>query len=137
MAPFFHLLLLLYLFVTFIFIFVNGQNSLSCGSPFGLFWSVKYLNFGQRLPIRATHHIFLESGHHEVTKNAYYGLSPKGSQKKKVSANGLIITVCRGVYIHYFKINTLIFCSPSFSENYLNPYVRINKMVNKYCRLPP
>ena len=55
---------------------------------------------------------------------------PRGA-KKKVSANGLI-PVCRGVYIHYFKINTLIFCSPSFSENYRNPYVRINKMVNKH-----
>ena len=45
MTPFFHLLFLL--FVTFIFIFENGQNSFSCDSPFGLFWSVKYLNYGK------------------------------------------------------------------------------------------
>ena len=90
------------LFVTFLFILENSQNSFSCGSPFGLFWSVKYLNFEQKLLIW-TVHIFLESRHLEVTKNPYYVLSPKGSQKK-VSAYGQI-PVCRGVYIHYFKIN--------------------------------
>ena len=40
--------------------------------------------------------------------------------------------MCRGVYIHYFKVNLSIFCCPLFSENYLNPQVRINKMVNKH-----
>ena len=48
-----------------------------------------------------------------------------------MSANGLI-PVCRGVYIHYFKINPPNFCCPLFPENYLNPQVRINKMVNKH-----
>ena len=38
----------------------------------------------------------------------------------------------RGVYIHYFKINSPIFCRPLFSENYLNPQVKINKMTNKH-----
>ena len=33
------------LFVTFIFIFENSQNSFSFGPRFGLLWSVKYLNF--------------------------------------------------------------------------------------------
>ena len=46
-------------------------------------------------------------------------------------AHGLI-PVCRGVYIHYFKINPPILCCSLFSENYLNPQVRINKMVNKH-----
>ena len=73
---------------------------------------------------------FLESRHPEVTKNPYYVLSPKGSQKK-VSTHRLI-RVCRGVYIHYFTINLPIFYCPLFSENYLNPQVRINKMVNKH-----
>ena len=68
--------------------FENSQNSFSCGSPFGPFWSVKYLNFGQKLPIWTAHHTFLESRHPEVTKNPYYVFSPKGSQKK-VSAHGL------------------------------------------------
>ena len=76
------------LFVTFIFIFGNSQNSFSCGAPFGPFWSVKYLNFGQELPIQPTYHTFLESKHPEVTKNLYYALSPEWSQKK-VSAHGL------------------------------------------------
>ena len=40
--------------------------------------------------------------------------------------------MCRGVYIHYFKINPPIFCCPLFSQNHLNPPVRINKMVNKH-----
>ena len=53
-----------------------------------------------------------------------------GSQKN-VSAH-VLIPVCRGVYIHYSKINPPIFCCPLFSENYFNPQVRINKMVNKH-----
>ena len=55
--------------------------------PFGSFWSVIYLNFGQKLPIRTTHN-FLESRYPEVTKNPYFVFSPEGSQKK-VSAHGL------------------------------------------------
>ena len=50
-------------FVAFIFVFENGQNSFSCSPPFGPFWSVQYVNFGQKLPIRTTHHTFLESRH--------------------------------------------------------------------------
>ena len=96
---------------------------------FGLFWSVKYLNFEQKLPIRTAHHIFLQSRHLEVTKNPYHVLSPNENQKK-VSGNGLT-AVCRGAYIHYFKINSSTFCSPLFSENYLNPWVSIN-IVNKH-----
>ena len=45
MAPFFHLLFLIWLFVILIFEFENAQNSFSCGPTFGPFWSVKYLNF--------------------------------------------------------------------------------------------
>ena len=55
-------------------------------------------------------------------------------EPKKVSDYGLL-PVCGGVYIHYFKINSPTFCYPLFSENYLNPWVRINKIVNK-CQLP-
>ena len=117
--PIFYLLFLLQMFATFIFIFENGQISFSCGPLFGLFRSVKYLNFEQKLPSRTAYQIFLESRHREVTKNPYYVLSPKGSQKK-VSYNGLI-PVYRGVYIHYFKISPPTFCCPHFSENYLNP----------------
>ena len=50
--------------------------------PFGPFWSVKYLNFGQKLPIRTSHHNFLESRHPEVTKNRNYVFSSEGNQKK-------------------------------------------------------
>ena len=55
--------------------------------PSGPFWSVKYLNFGQKLPIRTARHTSLESRHPEVTKNPYV-LSPEWNQKK-VSAHGL------------------------------------------------
>ena len=41
--------------------FENSQNS--CGHPLDPFWSVKYLNFGQKLPIRTAHHTFLERRH--------------------------------------------------------------------------
>ena len=43
----------------------------------------------------------------------------------------LPIPAC-SAYICYFKINPPNFCCPLFSENYLNPQVRINKMVNKH-----
>ena len=48
------------------------------------FWSVKYLNFGQRLPIRTVHYTILESRHLEVTKTPCYVWN-----LKKVSAHGL------------------------------------------------
>ena len=70
------------LFVTFIFIFEYSQNSFSCGPPFGPFWSVKYFNFGQKLPIQPTHHTFLQSRHPEVTKNPCYVLPPSGARKR-------------------------------------------------------
>ena len=57
-----------------------------CSSHFGQLWSVKYLNFEQKLPIQTAHCTFLESRHTEVIKNPYYVFSPDGSQKK-VSAH--------------------------------------------------
>ena len=50
-------------------------------SPFGLFWFLKYLNFREKLPIFRAHHTYVKSIHPGVTKNSYYVLSPKGSQK--------------------------------------------------------
>ena len=89
---------------------------------FYLFWSIKYLSFEQKIPIRTSHHAFLESRHPKVTKNPYYILYPKGSQKE-LSAHGLI-AMCTGGYIRYFKINPPIFCCPLLSENYLKPQVK-------------
>ena len=59
--------------------FENSQNSFSCGPPLGPFWHVKHLNFRQKLP--KDHHTLLESRHTEVTKNPYYVLPLKESQK--------------------------------------------------------
>ena len=59
--------------------FCINQKSFSCGLPFGSFWSVTYLNLGQKLSIWTAHHPFLERRHHEVTKNPYYVLSPEKS----------------------------------------------------------
>ena len=77
------------LLVTFIFVFENVQNLFSCFPLFGALWPLKYLNFGQKLPIQTAHHTFLEYGHPEATKNPYYILSPERSEKK-VSAYGLV-----------------------------------------------
>ena len=77
-----------FMFVSFIFVFENNQNSFLCGHPFGPFWSVKYFNFGQKLPIQTAHHTFVESKYPEVTKIPYHLLSHERSQKK-VSAEGL------------------------------------------------
>ena len=68
-------------------------------SPFGPFWSVKYLNFEQKLPIWTPHHIFLKSRQPEVTKNPYYVLSPKGSQKKVISSALRISSAVKSVVI--------------------------------------
>ena len=78
------------MFVTFIFVIENSQNSFSCSLSFDPLRSVKYLNFEPNLPIWTNHHTFLESKHPEVTKNRYYVLFLKGSQKK-ISAHGLYV----------------------------------------------
>ena len=65
-------------------IYVNCFNQvrfLTVVPPFGPFWSVKYLNFGQKLLIWTAHYTFLESRHPEATKNPYV-LFPEGSQKR-------------------------------------------------------
>ena len=49
------------------FVFENSQKSFSCGLLFGPFWSVKYLSFGQKLPLRTVHHTSLENRHPKVT----------------------------------------------------------------------
>ena len=69
------------LFVTFTFVFQNDYSFL-CGPFFGPFWSVKYLNIGQKLPIWTAHHTFLQNRHTEVTESPYYNLFPERSQKK-------------------------------------------------------
>ena len=86
---------------------------------FGLFWSVKYLNFEQKLPIRRANNFVLEIRHPEITKNPYYVLSPKGNQKK-VSANGLI-PVCAEMSIRTILKSIPALSAVLFSENYLNP----------------
>ena len=73
------------------FLFETSQNSFSCGPLFGLFWSVKYLNFEQKVTIRTTHDTFLESRHTEVTKNPYYVSSHEGSQKKRYHLMAYVI----------------------------------------------
>ena len=42
------------------------------------------------------------------------------------------IQVCKGASISYFRISIPLFCCPLFFEEYLNPRVRINKIVNKH-----
>ena len=78
--------------VAFIFVFENSQNSFSCGPLFDPFWSVKFRNFQQKLPILATHHTFIESKHPAVAKNPCYVLSQEESQKL-VSIHGLYLCI--------------------------------------------
>ena len=66
-----------------VFVFENSQNSFSCGTLSGQFWSVKYISFWQKVPIQTAHQTFLEVRHPEVTKNTDYILSPEGSQIKR------------------------------------------------------
>ena len=57
-----------------------------CCFLFCLFWSVKYINFGQKLPIRITYHTFLESRHPELTKTHIMLCHPRGAKKKGISS---------------------------------------------------
>ena len=43
----------------------------------------------------------------------------------------LPIQACRGAYFPYFKIHAPIFCCPLFFEEYPNPQVRMDKMINE------
>ena len=61
-------------------------------SLFGSFWSVKYLNFGQKLPIRIAHHTFLEVDTLRLLKIHIMFCPQKGSQKK-LSAHGLTVII--------------------------------------------
>ena len=54
-------------------------------SPFGIFWSVKYLNFEQKLPIRIAQHIFLGSRQPEVTITVNNAFCPPRVAKKGIS----------------------------------------------------
>ena len=58
MTQYVHLLFPLILFVTLIFVSEKSKNSFSCGPSFDPFLSVKYLNFGQKLPIGTAHLLF-------------------------------------------------------------------------------
>ena len=57
--------------------------------PFGPFWSVKYINFGQKLPICKTKAYSRQS---EITKNLYC-FAPR-REPKKISAHGPYIMRC-------------------------------------------
>ena len=78
-----HEILFIY-FLSFVsnirFWFWKYSKFISILSSFGLFWSVKYLNFWEKVPIWTAHQTFLESRHPEVTKNLYHGLSIRRSQ---------------------------------------------------------
>ena len=72
------------LFEAFIFVFQNSRNSFACGLPFGPFWSVKYLNLGQKLPIRTAHHIFLVVYTLRLLK--IYIFVPRGGAKRGIGS---------------------------------------------------
>ena len=91
-----HFLYLLFphqLFVTFIFVFENSYNLFSCVLPFSPFQFVKYLNFGQKLPIQTADHTFIESRHSELTTNLYYVFLFSKRSQKRVSAHGLLLRI--------------------------------------------
>ena len=66
---------------------------------------------------------------------SYFFVTKKVIKKQTGSAWKFLqplIPVCWGAYIPSFKISVPFFCCTLFSKNYLNPQVRINKMVNKH-----
>ena len=96
------------LLVAFIFVFENSLNSFSYSPLFGPFWSVKYLHFGQKLPIRTAHHTFIELRHPEVTKNPYFVLCPEEGQKNGISSMDLNVnSALRAFFTKRLKIETI------------------------------
>ena len=74
------------------------------------------------------------------TFKSYFFATKKIIKKQTSPASNFLqppIPICRGAYIPYFKINGAIFCCLIFSENYLNPQVRINKMVYRHIEYHP
>ena len=124
MTPFFYLLFCALTVCSIHFYIWKWSKFIFLWTPFGLFWSVKYINFEQKLPIRTAHHIFPKSRHPEVAKNPYC-FAPKGSQNK-VLANGLI-PACIGVYIHYFKMNRTVSTVLSFLKTILTLTLKLAK----------
>ena len=114
---------------------------------FGPFWSVKYLNFGQKLPIQTTHHTFIESRHSEVTKNPYYVLSPEWGQTKVISSwtptffvinnQNIIISLIKnnaGWFQRKSFINLCKVCSLYIiNRNHSNTFLLINIQKTKTC----
>ena len=89
-------------------------------------WSIlvcKIPQFWAKLPIRTAHHTFLEIRHAGLLK-IHIMFCPLRGAKKGISS-WTNTSVQRCLLYHYFKINPPIFCCPLFSENYLNPQVRV------------
>ena len=69
----------------------------------------------------------------EFSKDTFY--QQKEQKKQTDSTCNFLqppIQVGRGAYIPYFKINAFIFSCSFFFEEYLNPQVKINKMVDEH-----
>ena len=90
---------------------------------------MKYLNFGQKPPIQTALHNFLESTHPEVTENSYCFVLQEESKKGISSWTNTSVQRC---LYSLFQNQCPIFCCLLFPENYLNPQVRIKKMVNEH-----
>ena len=73
-------------------------------SPCGPFWSAKYPNFGQKLPILTGYHMFLEYRYPEDTKNPYYVL-PFEVRRKKLLSRGLKVEIDSAIIcLQLFKL---------------------------------
>ena len=89
----------------------------------------KILNFGQKLPIKTDHHTFLKSKHPEVTKNPYYVLSFKGSQKK-VWAHGIYVFSAVIIWVNLNKTAVQAFWQFSVSFMCLETYTKNTLLSN-------
>ena len=94
-------------FVTFIFVFENSQNLYSCGPPFYPFWSVKFRNFQQKLPISTT--IILLQKVNTMSLLKTHVLSPEESQKM-VSTHELYVIIQSNPRNITFKVNRQFLC---------------------------
>ena len=95
--------------VLFIFVFENFQNSFSWDPPFGLFWSVKYLNFrGEICEIRILFRLIQET-HNKESKKPGFTVSIKLRTKFVCShcLRGIFVLITRNIFLIILLMNMI------------------------------
>ena len=95
--------------------------------PFGSSWSVKCLNFWEKLTIWTVHHTFLENRHPKVTENPCFVLSPMWAVKEGISS----WTTFKEFFWN-LELDKWLFSSKYMENNYWIKDVALEQDLNDY-----